>query len=189
MVITSTRGQIVHVMVIYFLSKITNSNRINISNWRFLLQNGQHRLLPTTDSPTISASTTATNLSSLETLPLTKNNRRMGTLEENLRVAQPEIEPLRNNQKQEFQPCPNNSINRSSSHSISIYKSTTVEGPKLFTQVSLYYDEIFVFKLLILQEGLFLFINILFTRKYVLQFPHFVIVKLKRRLTINLSRI
>jgi hypothetical protein len=60
------------------------------------LQNGGHQLLPTTDSPTISACTTSTNLTNLEFQSSSTINKFMTgtTLENNLRRTISEIEPL-----------------------------------------------------------------------------------------------
>lgn len=58
-----------------------------------LLQNGGHQLLPTTDSPTISACTTSTNLSNLEFQSGSTLNQQI-FYENNLRRAVPELEPL-----------------------------------------------------------------------------------------------
>lgn len=81
-------------------------------------ENGQHTRLVPTASPSISACTTATNLSSLDAPQLHK----MSTLEENLRVAQPEIEPLQN---------------KKIGVEEQIYNDTVAKKPpiKLFTQV------------------------------------------------------
>lgn len=63
--------------------------------------NGNHQRLRTTESPTISACTTATNLSSLGDLQSsTTINKKMSVLEENLRNAIPEIEPLQKKDQQ-----------------------------------------------------------------------------------------
>lgn len=67
------------------------------------LQNGQHSLL--TDSPSISTSTTVTNLESMDNILQTFGSvgsaKKLGTRDQNLRVAQPEIEPLHINKKPE----------------------------------------------------------------------------------------
>ncbi|XP_018578883.1 facilitated trehalose transporter Tret1-like isoform X2 [Anoplophora glabripennis] len=65
--------------------------------WNRQKWNGNHQRLQTTDSPCISACTTATNLSSLGDFQSNSTinfQRKMGTLEENLRMTIPEIEPL-----------------------------------------------------------------------------------------------
>lgn len=101
----------------------------------YFLQHGQHKLLPTTDSPTISACTTATNLSSLDTPQtfgsLILHNRRMSTLEENLRVAQPEIEPLHLKKNEENEKITKVPINEDVTDNDSVYKKTTVEKAPL----------------------------------------------------------
>ncbi|KAK9700641.1 Sugar transporter [Popillia japonica] len=68
--------------------------------------NGQHTLLTTTDSPSISTSTTVTNLESMDNILQTFGSvgsaKKLGTTkDQNLRVAQPEIEPLHTNRKPE----------------------------------------------------------------------------------------
>lgn len=59
----------------------------------------------------------------------------MGTLEENLRVAQPEIEPLQTKDK-DLIPPPNGSVNASSC-SINVYNDTTRPKPQFFRQVNM----------------------------------------------------
>lgn len=95
----NNKTDIKNLPVIPPLCVLINVHRMRILNSCFLLQNSQRRPLVTTSdsTPTISASTTATNLSSLD-VPnfnsLIIHNRAMGSKEQNLLVAQPEIEPL-----------------------------------------------------------------------------------------------
>ncbi|KAJ8923788.1 hypothetical protein NQ315_010370 [Exocentrus adspersus] len=72
--------------------------------WNQRKWNGEHQRLPTTDSPCISACTTATNLSSLGDFQSNSTincQRKMSTLEENLRMTIPEIEPLQQKKGEE----------------------------------------------------------------------------------------
>ncbi|XP_063928988.1 facilitated trehalose transporter Tret1-2 homolog isoform X2 [Zophobas morio] len=70
--------------------------------------NGGHQLLPTTDSPTISACTTSTNLSGLEFQSNNTINKFMtGTnLEEKFQRGIPEIEPLQQHTKVDMNGTP-----------------------------------------------------------------------------------
>lgn len=61
----------------------------------------------------------------------------MDTLKENLKVAQPEIEPLQNKQNHEL-PNSRGSIN-SSQHNIDIYKTTTTAKPTVIYQVCYFF--------------------------------------------------
>lgn len=67
-------------------------------------RSGRHQLLASSKyPPTISASTTATNLSDFQS-SATLNFKKMATLEENLRISQPEIQPLNAKDKDTGEP-------------------------------------------------------------------------------------
>ncbi|KAK4871730.1 hypothetical protein RN001_015854 [Aquatica leii] len=98
-------------------------------------KDNQHHLLAVVDTPCISASTTVTNFESVETLsiPVGTNNKRMGTLEENLKIVQPEIVPLQIMEKDEKLENRMGSIN--DSICLNVYGDTTEAKPKLFNQI------------------------------------------------------
>ncbi|KAF5281132.1 hypothetical protein FQR65_LT02998 [Abscondita terminalis] len=112
-------------------------------------KNNQHHLLVVADTPCISASTTVTNLESVETLAISpkSGNRRMGTMEENLKMAQPEIVPLQLIEKDG--KLPKGSIN----DSISMYGDLAEVKPKLFHQINKYQCIEVVFAMKVLLRG------------------------------------
>lgn len=88
----------------YYLPKGDDRLRTPQQTWITRLQiwkksrNDRHQLLTKSTQPTISASTTATNLSDYQS-STTLFRSKMATLQENLRVSQPEIEPLNTKEK------------------------------------------------------------------------------------------
>lgn len=92
------------------------------------LQNGHHQKLRTTDSPTISACTTATNLSSLGDFQSSSTiNRKMSVFGENLKNTIHEIEPLQKKEKECEVEIEEQEDNNSQSFSFSKIK-TQVSG-------------------------------------------------------------
>ncbi|XP_044764963.1 facilitated trehalose transporter Tret1-like isoform X2 [Coccinella septempunctata] len=70
-----------------------------------IFQNDRHQLFTKYTQPTISASTTATNLSDYQS-SATLFKSKMATLQENLRLSQPEIEPLNSKEKDPEEALP-----------------------------------------------------------------------------------